>query len=186
MSRRNSMRVLFEKLVENARLPSLAHSDDVGYDLHCAVPIVLKTGKVTKVSTGIALHAIDHTRWCSLRERPSDFNVPPEQIAYPFYPKVEGRSGMALRGIFPVGGIVDPGYRGELFVMLNNASDEDVELQVGDRVAQLVFYSVARPAVGFVEEQGETASDATGPHGGSLGVTDGPSRGAAGFGSTGR
>ncbi len=61
------------------------------------------------------------------------------------------RSGLALRhGLTVVNspGLIDSGYRGELQVILLNTGLEAVELERGQRIAQLVIVPV--PAVSFV------------------------------------
>lgn len=82
------------------------------------------------------------------------------------------RSGLALRhGVTCLNapGLIDPGYRGELGVILVNTDpDEDYEIRRGDRIAQLVV-------VRF--EQAEFVLRA------SLSETE---RGPGGFGHTGR
>ena len=65
-------------------------------------------------------------------------------------------------------GLIDPGYRGEVAVLLLNTDRErPFAVAPGDRIAQLVLAPVAAPAV--VEVQDLTAT----------------ARGAGGFGSTG-
>ena len=49
---------------------------------------------------------------------------------------------MASRGVFPVGGIIDTSYRGEILVCLYNGTDKPYEIEAGDRIAQMVFYPV--------------------------------------------
>lgn len=84
---------------------------------------------------------------------------------------VHPRSGLSLRdGVTVVNapGTVDSGYRGELKVLLVNLGDQPVTIEHGDRVAQLVLQRVGRASVVEVDELDDT------------------SRGAGGFGSTGR
>ena len=81
------------------------------------------------------------------------------------------RSGLAAgRGITVINspGLIDAGYRGELRVILLNQGDERVEIRRGDKVVQLVIIPIVTPGVEVVEELDET------------------SRGAEGFGSSGR
>jgi dUTP pyrophosphatase len=90
--------------------------------------------------------------------------------------KIEGRSGLASKGIFPTGGIVDPSYRGHIRVALNNFSGADYHVKVGDRIAQFVVYPVyangsTEHSVIHIEESHDVSD------------TD---RGAKGFGSSGR
>lgn len=84
--------------------------------------------------------------------------------------QVRPRSGLALkRGITVLNspGTIDADYRGEVGVILINLSNEDVEIQDGERIAQLVFSKVEQ--VKFI--QVDMLSDSE--------------RGAGGFGSTG-
>lgn len=85
--------------------------------------------------------------------------------------QVRPRSGLALRyGItLPnAPGTIDADYRGELKVILQNGGGEPVTIRRGERIAQLVFARHEAPELEESEELSETT------------------RGAGGFGSTGR
>lgn len=147
------MRAMF-KLNWGAELPAKAHRDDVGYDLRSIEHVTLQPGEVTKVHTGILYGGFD-----TLTEASAS-----QQCA--IFPKIEGRSGLASKGIWPVGGIVDPGYRGELVVMLYNSTKEPFEVAPADRIAQIVFYTTAQPDVAVGElkptERGDSGFGSTG------------------------
>jgi dUTP pyrophosphatase len=64
-------------------------------------------------------------------------------------------------------GTIDADYRGEVGVILVNLSNDEVTLEDGERIAQLVFAKVEQATWEVVSELTET------------------SRGAGGFGSTG-
>jgi dUTP pyrophosphatase len=82
--------------------------------------------------------------------------------------QVRPRSSLSRRGIIAAFGTIDSDYRGEIGVVLTNASREQFSVCIGDRIAQLVCAKVER-----VEwQQVETLSDST--------------RGVGGFGSTGK
>jgi len=136
--------VTFELLHKRAVLPTLAHAEDVGYDLRCLDDVILRPLSVTRVKTGVAISE------CKSR-------------FVRVFPKIEGRSGVALRGAFPVGGVIEPAYRGGIDVLM--FSCEEIPLRAGDKVAQLVFYAFSKPARACVELESP--------------------RGAAGFGSSG-
>lgn len=62
--------------------------------------------------------------------------------------QVRARSGLSLKkGITLINGIgtIDSDYRGELGILIVNLSDEEVTIEDGDRIAQMVFmaYEVA-------------------------------------------
>ena len=85
--------------------------------------------------------------------------------------QVRPRSGAAIKQgltVLNAPGTVDSGYRGEVGVILFNASAEEITIEVGDRVAQMVFAAHDTATVELVDELDETE------------------RGAGGFGSTGK
>ncbi|MGA9116153.1 MAG: dUTP diphosphatase [Bacteroidota bacterium] len=88
-----------------------------------------------------------------------------------FEAQVRARSGLAARhqiGVLNAPGTVDADYRGEVMVILTNFGREDFTVRRGDRIAQLV---IARH-----EKVTWEPAD----------VLPGSSRGAGGFGHTGR
>jgi dUTP pyrophosphatase len=140
-----------KKLDAAAQLPRYAHVGEFGdlaADVYASVGATLaaagQAGSTQAVPTGIAM------------EFPSTHGA-----------LVEDRSGLAVRGVTTLAGVIDPGYRGELKVVMTNLSAAPVEIKPGDRIAQLRI--VQRIEAGFEEvaELGEAA------------------RGAGGFGSTG-
>ncbi|EFR33066.1 MAG: dUTP diphosphatase [Peptoniphilus harei] len=73
--------------------------------------------------------------------------------------QVRARSGLALKkGLgLPNGiGTIDSDYRGELKVILINMSREDVVIEDGDRIAQVVFMKIETPELVEVEEISDT------------------------------
>jgi dUTP pyrophosphatase len=86
-----------------------------------------------------------------------------------YYGRVAPRSGLAVKqGIDTLAGVIDSDYRGEVRVLLINFNHEPVSFQAGERIAQLIIEKAE--AVDY--EWAEDLSDTT--------------RGAGGFGSTGR
>jgi dUTP pyrophosphatase len=60
--------------------------------------------------------------------------------------QVRPRSGLAAKhgiGVLNSPGTIDSDYRGEIKVILFNASDQDYRVRRGDRIAQLVFSLLA-------------------------------------------
>jgi dUTP pyrophosphatase len=85
--------------------------------------------------------------------------------------QVRPRSGFALKqGVTVLNspGTIDADYRGEVGVILINLSAEEVKIENGDRIAQLVFAAVEQANWIITNELSETE------------------RGAGGFGSTGK
>ncbi|MFN2612343.1 MAG: dUTP diphosphatase [Solirubrobacterales bacterium] len=144
------MEIPFQKLSEKATLPTRAHEGDAGMDLCAAEAASIGPGERVQVGTGLAVEI-------------------PEGWAGMVLP----RSGLALRhGISLVNapGLIDPGYRGEIrILLLNTDANTEFKVAVGDRVAQLLLtpFSTARP----VESRSLSESESE--------------RGAGGFGSSG-
>jgi dUTP pyrophosphatase len=114
----------FVKLNEKATLPTRAHDNDAGLDLYAAEPARLAPGARVSVGTGLAVQI-------------------PDGVGGLVLP----RSGLAIKhGVTLINspGLIDPGYRGEVRVLLIN-TDRTLELQIspGDRIAQLLLVPVA-------------------------------------------
>ncbi len=109
------------KLHPAAQLPEYAHgpAEDAGLDLRCIEGAVLEPGVPQAVATGLAL------------EIPAGYEV-----------QIRPRSGLALKHAITLPNspaTIDPGYRGELKVILLNLGKSTYEIQAGDRVAQMVL-----------------------------------------------
>jgi dUTP pyrophosphatase len=141
------VRIKVKRLDPAAQLPRYAHSGtygDLAADLYSCCRATLEPGSTQAVRTGVAM------------EFPATHGA-----------LVEDRSGLALRGVTTLAGVIDPGYRGEIKVVMTNLGVNPVEIQSGDRIAQLRIVERIEASFDEVDELGEAA------------------RGAAGFGSTG-
>jgi len=115
-------------------VPSVAHEGDAGCDLVAVESCTLaKGGGRALVATGLAV---------AIPEGHGGFVLP--------------RSGLAARhGVTCANapGLIDSGYRGEVKVALVNLDPEhDYEVEVGDRIAQLVVLRVEAPSFQLVSE----------------------------------
>jgi dUTP pyrophosphatase len=143
------MRIRLRRLRPDAVIPTYAHGphEDAGMDLCAVESVVLEPGVAQLVPTGLCVE------------------IPPG-----FEGQVRPRSGLALRHAISMPnapGTIDPGYRGELRVILINLGRELYTVQAGDRIAQLI---VARYEAVEWEESDLAESI----------------RGSGGFGSSGR
>ena len=136
--------------------PSYAHPGDAGADLRARIDYVLEPGRRALIPTGVALALPD---------------------GYAGF--VHPRSGLAAKhGITIVNapGVIDSGYRGEIFVnLLNTDRDEPFTVHRGDRIAQLVVQRVEMVSFERTDSL-ETTSRGTGGHGssGGFGETSAP------------
>lgn len=160
-----------KRLHPEAQAPTVAHAgSDLGFDLYSMEDVVLEPGVPVKVRTGIAV------------EGPPGWGF-----------VLGDRSSMAAKGITYAGGRIDAGYRGEILVCLVNVNqpsfslratrddsgnltdavlertDVSVTIHKGDKIAQMSpFAAQTQMEIVLVEELSATT------------------RGANGFGSTGR
>lgn len=138
-----------KKLVAEAQVPHYAHgpAEDAGMDLRSVSDVVLEPGVPQLVPTGLAI------------ELPSGFEA-----------QIRPRSGLAFKHAITLPNspaTIDPGYRGEIKVILLNLGREPYTIHAGDRIAQMV---IARyEAIEW--DEGDLSESA---------------RGAGGFGSSGR
>lgn len=85
--------------------------------------------------------------------------------------KLEARSSTGKKQMSIDGGVIDPGYRGELFAVLSNKSLLPRVIRHGERYAQAIFHHAVRPMLVEVEEFDDS---------------DTSDRGDSGFGSSGQ
>ena len=135
-------------LTLQARLPERAYEHDAAYDLYAAEEAELRPLGRATIGTGIALGL-------------------PAGLAALTLP----RSGLASRhGISIVNspGLIDPGYRGEVrIILLNTDPATPFTVRTGDRIAQLLFVPLTFVTMAQAQELDDTQ------------------RGAQGFGSSG-
>lgn len=65
--------------------------------------------------------------------------------------QLAGRSSIGRQGIIvhKTAGWIDPGFEGEITLEMMNLGNEPVDLRVGDRIAQLVFFKLDKPSEGY-------------------------------------
>lgn len=139
--------LLVKRLSDAAQIPTYGSAQAAGLDLYAEREVILRPVSRTAVHTGIAV-----------------------SIPVGFVGLVWPRSGLALhRGIIIMAGVIDSDYRGEIQVILHNTDQEqEVRINVGDRIAQLLVQPVESTRCVEVINFDQT------------------SRGSRGFGSSGR
>ena len=114
--------VKVQLLNSNGIIPTKTNDNDAGFDLYSSIDTIIPSKQRKTVSTGIAIQM-------------------PEHFAGLIWP----RSGLSVKkGIDVLAGVIDSGYRGEIMVCLYNTSDENVSINAGDRIAQIIFQEVPR------------------------------------------
>jgi dUTP pyrophosphatase len=145
------IKILDERLGKEIPLPEYATEGSAGMDLRACVDstLVVAPGETVLIPTGFAMHIED-----------------PAMAA-----TILPRSGMGHKHGIVLGnlvGLIDSDYQGQVYVSCWNRSDKPYSIEIGARIAQLVFVPVI-VAKWEVTESFETSE-----------------RGAGGFGHTGK
>jgi len=130
----------------NAKPPHRAHPTDAGADLFATEPVTIHPYSYETIDFGVAIE------------------LPPNTVGLVF-----AKSGLGARGIRPRNcvGVIDETYRGSIKGVIDNESNDFVNIEVGHKVAQIEIVPVIYETFEVVDELTDTA------------------RGHGGFGSTG-
>ncbi len=145
------MQMKVKRLYKNAIIPTYARLGDAGMDLYCVLigwgfhDMIPKESRL--FTSGVAM-----------------------EIPEGFVGLIRPRSGLAVKKSIDTltSGVIDSGYRGEIFVNLINHSDETVRINHGDRIAQMLILPVYTAEFVEVDELSESPRGANGH--GSTGV----------------
>ncbi len=150
-SRNIKLKVLDPRIGSDFPLPQYATSGSAGLDLRACLdePVVLAPGETRLVPTGIAIHIGDPSLAAIL--------LPRSGLGH--------RHGIVLGNLV---GLIDSDYQGEVMISCWNRGQESFTIQVGERLAQMVFVPVIQAAFEVVDSFEESE------------------RGAGGFGHTGQ
>lgn len=137
----------FVRTSAKAQLPLRGFSDDVGLDLYASEQVRVPVHQFRDVPTGVIC------------------NLPPGNWGY-----ITSRSStMRKFRLWVTPGVIDPSFRGELFVGIWNVGGATHDVKVGDRLGQLILMPAITPVPVWSEHVEPGTSE----------------RGALGFGSTG-
>ncbi len=145
------VKVLDKRLGNEIPLPEYATDGSAGLDLRACVsePLPLAPGEARLVPTGLAIHLAD-PGWAAML-------LPRSGLGH--------KNGIVLGNLV---GLIDSDYQGQLMVSCWNRGSTPYEIQVGERIAQMVLVPVMQARLEMVDEF--TPSE----------------RGQGGFGSTGK
>ncbi|MGA2361761.1 MAG: dUTP diphosphatase [Candidatus Aminicenantales bacterium] len=138
------MELKVKRIHPDAKVPVYGHPGDAGMDLFAVVDRTLAPGEVFAVPTGIQVA------------------IPAGTVGL-----IWDKSGVSLKGVHRLAGVVDAGYRGEVQVVMINLGKQPFAVKKGMKIAQMLI----QPVTGVRIVESETLDDT--------------SRGEGGFGSTG-
>lgn len=116
--KKNNMNIQIKKLSDKAKIPTQGSKYAAGYDLYAAEEVLVNTIGRKLVKTNISI-----------------------SIPEGYYGRIAPRSGLAYKnGIDVLAGVIDSDYRGDIGVILFNTDHNlDFEVNVGDRIAQIII-----------------------------------------------
>ncbi|MDH2925126.1 dUTP pyrophosphatase [Nicoletella semolina] len=129
------LKILDSRIGHQFPLPTYATEGSAGLDLRALIeqPLTIEAGGTVLIPTGISIYIAD------------------PNLAAVILP----RSGLGHKNGIVLGnlvGLIDSDYQGPLMVSLWNRSDEAFTVNVGDRIAQLVFLPVVQASLNVVNE----------------------------------
>ena len=139
------LKVLDPRIGNDIPLPAHATEGSAGMDLRACIDdtITLKPGQTELIPTGIAIHIGD------------------PKLAATILP----RSGLGHKHGIVLGnlvGLIDSDYQGQLYVSVWNRGHDEFSIEMGDRIAQLVFVPVVQVDFEQVDEFEDTQRGAGG------------------------
>ena len=148
---RIELKILDTRLGKEFPLPHYATDGSAGMDLRACLelPLEIKPGQTELIPTGLAIHVADPSLAAII--------LPRSGLGH--------KHGIVLGNLV---GLIDSDYQGQVFVSCWNRGDKAFLINVGERIAQMVFVPVVQAAFDIVED------------------FDASRRGAGGFGHSGR
>ncbi|WP_025236831.1 dUTP diphosphatase [Mannheimia sp. USDA-ARS-USMARC-1261] len=133
------LKILDSRIGTEFPLPAYATEGSAGLDLRALInePLTVKAGETVLIPTGISIYIAD------------------PNLAAVILP----RSGLGHKNGIVLGnlvGLIDSDYQGPLMVSLWNRSQDDFTVNVGDRIAQLVFVPVVQANFNVVQDFEQT------------------------------
>lgn len=133
------LKILDNRIGKEFPLPAYATEGSAGLDLRALInePLTVKAGQTVLIPTGISIYIAD------------------PNLAAVILP----RSGLGHKNGIVLGnlvGLIDSDYQGPLMVSLWNRSQDDFIVNVGDRIAQLVFVPVVQASFNIVQDFEQT------------------------------
>ena len=137
---KTEVRLLDNRIGKEIPLPAYATPGSAGMDLRACLqaPVCLQPGETVLIPTGISIHIHDPNLAATI--------LPRSGLGH--------KHGIVLGNLV---GLIDSDYQGPLMVSLWNRSTRPFEVNIGDRIAQLVMVPVVQTEFEIVEEF--TASD---------------------------
>ena len=111
------MQLKIKKLKSEAKLPTHGHPGDAGIDFYAIEEVVFPPHEQMRVHTGVAAE------------------IPEGHVGL-----IWDKSSVSFNmGLKVMGGVIDAGYRGEIIMNLLNTRDNEVIIEKGQKIAQMII-----------------------------------------------
>lgn len=167
----NQMKIKAKRLSDTAKLPTYGSKKAACCDLYCD----LRVDKCIDLNpANVDFKHMEYSGDCFDRVHIAPHETIKLPTGWAFQPpegymlQILQRSGLASKGLIPLGGILDEDYTGEVIVIMLNTTDKYLSINNGDRIAQMAIRPYYQGEFELVDKLDETE------------------RGASGFGSTGK
>ena len=165
------MKIKAKRLSDTAKLPTYGSEKAACCDLYCD----LRVDKCIDLNpANVDFKHMEYSGDCFDRVHIAPHETIKLPTGWAFQPpegymlQILQRSGLASKGLIPLGGILDEDYTGEVIVIMLNTTDKYLSINNGDRIAQMAIRPYYQGEFEEVDELDETG------------------RGDGGFGSTGK
>ena len=165
------MKIKAKRLSDTAKLPTYGSEKAACADIYCD----LRVDKCIDLNpANVDFKHMEYSGDCFDRVHIAPHETIKLPTGWAFQPpegymlQILQRSGLASKGLIPLGGILDEDYTGEVIVIMLNTTDKYLSINNGDRIAQMAIRPYYQGEFEEVDELDETE------------------RGDGGFGSTGK
>ena len=110
------MRALQIDLTRDSTVPTKGTAGSAAYDITASMTVTIPAGEVALVPLNLRL------------------SIPEDHFLL-----LQSRSGLATKGIFALGGVIDSDYRQEVKAIIKNSSKERFKVKKGQRIVQGIF-----------------------------------------------
>ena len=132
------MKVKIKRVSSLARVPTKSTLGTVSYNVDSARDVVLGPGVTKPVKLDLGF-----------------------KCAKKYVCRIYPRSGLSLIPLFLGSGVIEADYRGNILVILTNFSSWNIEIEKGDRIAQIIFLEKEEVDFEVVHESDDKTSHDT-------------------------
>ena len=153
------MKIKAKRLSDTAKLPTYGSEKAACCDLYCD----LRVDKCIDLNpANVDFKHMEYSGDCFDRVHIAPHETIKLPTGWAFQPsegymlQILQRSGLASKGLIPLGGILDEDYTGEVIVIMLNTTDKYLSINNGDRIAQMAIRPYYQGEFEEVDELDET------------------------------